>query len=535
MADLRTLKLETVIPAQLSFKEDPGRILRGFRIAARLGLSLSREIESAIWTYSSLVRTLDKNKLMIELNYMLSYGAAEPSLRLLWKFKLLEFLLPVHAAYLDEQAIEEDVQASNMLMKLFFHLDNLVACDRPCDCTLWIGLLAFHMALVKDPQDAVVVWAFASVLYHGEWKEGVKFAKEHARTRVNFIPEIRKSNIYRSDEEIAIAVTKLASLVMHAIPALIEDNSLRQFMSMSRYPSFPQSGMAPNQLSLCGFQVFVVSRKAGRLAHAIFKMVASNGEFYKSERRKNSKINYHMLGKGQLSETRFVLGKIVLETMSSGIVENGEHSEAGQCHLKTEGSEEIGPSHHPDLVNQQVASMKDEGQLLSNSECGQGKNKKRKLVESRGNAKKKMSSGNHELSEKFEYKENKKEQQKLVKLSQKVDLSMTKNSAKTKNYNIKQLINDRKKITSANKCSLDQAMHMKRDEHITCSASQSALSDNHQVIANNLNVDAETTNESDLKKKKMRLSLVEIFQVKGGLKPQKTQAKSPLPVSSSDE
>lgn len=32
---------------------------------------------------------------MIEMNYMLSYGAAEPSLRLLWKFKLLQFLLPV--------------------------------------------------------------------------------------------------------------------------------------------------------------------------------------------------------------------------------------------------------------------------------------------------------------------------------------------------------------------------------------------------------------------------------------------------------
>lgn len=37
-----------------------GRILRGFRIAARLGLSLSRETEDAIWTFSSLVKGLDK-------------------------------------------------------------------------------------------------------------------------------------------------------------------------------------------------------------------------------------------------------------------------------------------------------------------------------------------------------------------------------------------------------------------------------------------------------------------------------------------
>jgi len=39
-----------------------------------------------------------QSRIMIELKYMLSYGAAEPSLRLLWKFKLLEFLLPVHVS-----------------------------------------------------------------------------------------------------------------------------------------------------------------------------------------------------------------------------------------------------------------------------------------------------------------------------------------------------------------------------------------------------------------------------------------------------
>ncbi|KAL5181206.1 Poly(A) polymerase I [Glycine soja] len=497
MADLRSLKLETVIPAQMSFKEDP----------ARLGLSLSRETEAAMWKYSSLVKSLDKNKIMIELNYMLSYGAAEPSLHLLWKFKLLEFLLPVHAAYLDEQAIKEDAPASNMLMKLFFYLDNLVACDRPCDCTLWdnfrmVGLLAFHLTLVNNPQDALVVWAFASVLYHGEWEKGIKFAKEHAKMFVNFAPEIRTSSIYKSDEEIAKAVTKLASLVMHSIPALVESNSLLQ--SMSRYPSFPQSDM------------IFVPKKAGKLASAIFKMLASDVEFYKTERRKNSKINYGMLGKGHLSEIAFVLGKIVLETMSSGTVGDGEDSEAGQCHLKTEGTKEIAQSQLPDLVNHEVAAMNGEGHLLSipNSECRQGKSKKRKLVKNRCIAKKKMSTGNQELSEKFEYKENKEEQQKLVKLSQKVDMSTEDSLPKKKNDHRKQLISDRKKITSANKSFLHQAKHMKTDEDSTCMPSQSTVSENHQVIANsNIDVNAKTTNESNLKKKK-GLSLVEMFKGK---------------------
>ena len=109
-----------------------------------------------------------------------------------------------------------------------------------------VGLLAFHLTLVNNPQDALVVWAFASVLYHGEWEKGIKFAKEHAKMYVNFAPEIRTSSIYKSDEEIAKAVTKLASLVMHSIPALVESNSLLQ--SMSRYPSFPQSDMVSKSI-----------------------------------------------------------------------------------------------------------------------------------------------------------------------------------------------------------------------------------------------------------------------------------------------
>ncbi|XP_027361514.1 uncharacterized protein LOC113869404 isoform X2 [Abrus precatorius] len=504
MADLKSLKLETVIPAQLSFKEDPGRILRGFRIAARLGLSLSRETEDAIWTYSSLVKSLDKSKIMIELNYMLSYGAAETSLRLLWKFKLLEFFLPVHAAYLDEQVIEEDAQPSNMLMKLFFHLDSLVACDRPCDCIVWIGLLAFHLALVNNPQDALVVWAFASVLRHGEWEEGVKFAKECAKSSVNFAPEIRTSSIYKSDEEIAKAVTKLASLVMHSIPALVENNSLVQFMS--KYPSFPKSGM-----------VFV-SRKTAKLVSAIFKAMANDVEFFKSERRKNSKINYALLGKGDLSETGFVLGKIILQTMSSGIVGDGEDYEAEKCHLKTAGTEEI-------------------GQLqLSDPEYRQEKIKKQKLVENRCIAEEKMSSGNYDLFGKIEYKESNEEYQKLVELTQKVDLSRTKDtSPKRKNYNRKKLINDRKNIINANKSSSDQARHMKKiDEHNTCTPPQSTVSENHQVIANNYNIDEdeETASESVLKKKRPHSSLVDIFNRKERKKPHKNKHSVPqLPVS----
>ena len=95
------------------------------------------------------------------------------------------------------------------------------------------------------------------------------------------------------------------------------------------------------------------------------------------------------------------------------------------------------------------------------------------------------------MYEKFEYKENKEEHQKLVKLSKKVDLSTEDSLPKMKNDYRKWLISDRKKITSANKSSLHQARHMKTDEHSTCMRSQSTVSESHQVVANNnIDVDA---------------------------------------------
>jgi tRNA nucleotidyltransferase/poly(A) polymerase len=39
-----------------------------------------------------------QGRIIMEMNYMLAYGSAEASLRLLWKFGLLEFLLPIQVA-----------------------------------------------------------------------------------------------------------------------------------------------------------------------------------------------------------------------------------------------------------------------------------------------------------------------------------------------------------------------------------------------------------------------------------------------------
>ncbi|KAF2578374.1 hypothetical protein F2Q68_00003733 [Brassica cretica] len=62
MEDLKDLKLRTLIPAHVSFSEDCARVLRGLRLSARLGLSLSKDIKTAIPESISSVANLNPNQ-----------------------------------------------------------------------------------------------------------------------------------------------------------------------------------------------------------------------------------------------------------------------------------------------------------------------------------------------------------------------------------------------------------------------------------------------------------------------------------------
>ncbi|XP_017969912.1 PREDICTED: uncharacterized protein LOC18610659 isoform X2 [Theobroma cacao] len=391
MSDLKSLK--TIIPAHLSFQEDCARILRGLRIAARLGLSFSKDTESAMHNLSSSIEGLDKFRLMLELNYMLSYGAAESSIYLLQRFNLLNILLPFQAAYINHQ---KSTQNSMMLMKLFFNLDKLVSCDHPADSSLWIGLLIFHLALVNNPQDALVVWTFASVLYHGKWKEGVEFSREHTKVGVKFVPEISGFSETKSDEDLAKEVSQFASLVQDSVCALTETSSL--FESMSRYSFSPCSGL-----------VFV-PKKTARDAAKIFDLMVDDIEsFVNGRQRESPGINYHLLGKGDPRETRYVLGKIILETMKDGRLGEGTRIANGEKdHLQPKVIEK-------NLANNQLPLKKDKKRVpsLLNPEAKQGLPKKQKSVDSNHNISELYAAIKNQLA-KEEFQDLAKKHQKLV-------------------------------------------------------------------------------------------------------------------------
>ncbi|KAK3008462.1 hypothetical protein RJ639_013291 [Escallonia herrerae] len=361
MVDLRSLKLRTLVPAQLSFKEDRARILRGLRIAARLGLSFTKETERAIHEFSPSLLNFSKSRIMMELNSMLSYGAAEPSLCLLQRFNLLEILLPFHAAYLAQHSKDSD-QSSTMLMvtfvsEIFFSLY----------CGTWarVGLLAFHLALVNYPQHRLVVLAFASVLYHGKWKQGVEVARQHTQAQFRFVPEISEADDYISDDVLAEKVAELTLLVQDSVNILTDTDSLLQ--TMERFPGFPCPGL-----------VFV-SKNKGKDAGELFNVLVHNAESHTVE-RKNFEIDYHLLGEGNACEERFVLGKIIMDTMGC-VVQGSEITEEEKDNLHaSDPVEMVGFIEEVGSEKRHAVGRVDRRRIVSSSKLKQDSAQNQKLI-----------------------------------------------------------------------------------------------------------------------------------------------------------
>ncbi|XP_027771462.1 uncharacterized protein LOC107014795 isoform X2 [Solanum pennellii] len=337
MQDLRSLKLRTLVPAHLSFGEDSARILRGLRLAARLNLSFTKEIEDAMHELSSAIMSLSKSRIMMELNYMMSYGAAEPSLSLLQRYNILEIVLPFHGTYLTQQASKQSGKSSVMLMKLFSSLDQLVSCGQPSHDSVWVALLAFHMALITHPQHVFVILTFASVLYHANWKEAVKFAEKHSEDAAVYGPEFSDSHGSISEDELAKKVAQLAVQVQKSINILADRDSLLE--AMSKFPGAPCSGL-----------VFV-SNKMGRTVELMFDILVKDVTSLKT-RKDVYRIEYISLGKGNMCETRFLLGKVILDTIVPRVTQDVKMIKEGKhILLGVDGQQKEDASHRNFLEN----------------------------------------------------------------------------------------------------------------------------------------------------------------------------------------
>ncbi|KAI3785923.1 hypothetical protein L1987_45049 [Smallanthus sonchifolius] len=308
--DIKKAKVRTIHPASFSLVEDCARILRAIRIAARLGFGFSRETAHAIKHLAHSVLLLDKGRHLMEINYMLAYGSAEPSLRLLWRFGLLELLLPVQAAYFVCDGFRRRDKKTNMLLNdsfilyklqtLFSNLDKLLAPDRPCHSSLWVAILAFHMAVLDRPRDPLVVAAFSLAVHNGgDMEEAICIARKISKPHVTTYHELSEP---KSLEQKALEkeVLELGSSVNRALSNMTDTYYVSQ--AMSSYPKAPYS-----DLVFISLQLYLKAVK-------IFECV-NQGKEARFVPKQGGKINYEMLAMGSVQEVRHVFARIVFDTV----------------------------------------------------------------------------------------------------------------------------------------------------------------------------------------------------------------------------
>ncbi|KAL3818524.1 hypothetical protein ACJIZ3_004429 [Penstemon smallii] len=296
-----SMKVRTIKPANVSLTEDCARILRAVRVAARLGFRVSRETALAIKRLSASVLRLDKGRLLMEVNYMMAYGSAEASLRLLWKFGLLEILLPIQAAYFVQQRFLRRDKRYNMLLSLFSNLDKLLAPNRPCHDSLWVAILAFHKALSDQPRDPIVVAAFSLAVHNGgDLSEALSIARRISKQHDTSLHELLEPRDLDSEEIIDEVINLAASVRKAVTKKMTNEHFVSQ--AMAKYPKAPYSDLVFFPQPLC----WRVCR--------IFECVEGGREKGFISKR-GSKIDYEMLAMGRLKEVRHVFAKVVFDTI----------------------------------------------------------------------------------------------------------------------------------------------------------------------------------------------------------------------------
>lgn len=300
MEDIKKAKVRTIHPASFSLVEDCARILRAIRIAARLGFGFSRELAHAIKHLAPSILLLDKGRHLMEMNYMLAYGSAEPSLRLLWRFGLLELLLPIQAAYFVRDGFRRRDKKTNMLLSLFSNLDKLLAPDRPCHSSLWVAIIAFHMAFLDRPRDPLVVAAFSLAVHSGgDMDEAIGIARRISKPHATIYHELSPPKNLQ-DSALKKEVLELGESVSRALSNMTDSYYVSQ--AMSSYPKAPAS-----DLVFISLHLYLKAVK-------IFECV-NQGKEGRFVAKQGGKIDYNLLGMGSLQEVRHVFARVVFDTV----------------------------------------------------------------------------------------------------------------------------------------------------------------------------------------------------------------------------
>jgi len=101
LKDLEKKVLRSIGDPCIRFREDPVRMMRAVKFAARLGFTLDRACRKALLKHHADILNASVPRVCEEVYRLFTYNASCPAFKLFWEFKLLGDLLPDVSAYID--------------------------------------------------------------------------------------------------------------------------------------------------------------------------------------------------------------------------------------------------------------------------------------------------------------------------------------------------------------------------------------------------------------------------------------------------
>ena len=137
LAEIERRVIRTIGEPDVRFREDPVRILRAIKFAARLDLAIEPDVYDAMVAHREDLLRSARPRLLEELLRLLRGGAAHRSCWLAWETGTLAVLLPELSSYLDD-----DAEGTRLLWKRLSAIDAAVANGHvPPDAVLLAALL----------------------------------------------------------------------------------------------------------------------------------------------------------------------------------------------------------------------------------------------------------------------------------------------------------------------------------------------------------------------------------------------------------
>ena len=107
LKDLDKKVLRSIGDPNIRFREDPVRMMRAVKFAARLGFTIDRACRKALLKHHADIVNASIPRVCEEVFRLFTYNSSSAAFKLLWEFKLLQDLLPEVSAYIDATGKEK--------------------------------------------------------------------------------------------------------------------------------------------------------------------------------------------------------------------------------------------------------------------------------------------------------------------------------------------------------------------------------------------------------------------------------------------